>query len=219
MESSFVDLVNIRRMRNIKRCNNFPVLIQEDVAQHSYYVTMLAWNIASEYNNSVDNEYPHDVAAMPYADVDEVIKKALCHDIPESITSDIPFNVKHSSKSMSEMVNTLEEDVVEDMSGVFSQSISEFILNSKSDFNGQFVAIADLLELAIYCAEEVNMGNNSLYYMLDRCCELLQEIDNFDLLYHKNFSPTFVDCFNISKQVLNKVNIVNDPFSIHIKND
>lgn len=223
MESSFVDLVNIRRMRNIKRCNNFPVLIQEDVAQHSYYVTMLAWNIASEYNDNVASynmrKHPYDDTALPRVDVDQVIMKALCHDIPECVTSDILFNVKHSSSEMSEMINKLEEDIVSDMCGDFFESIANYITNAKACLNGEFVAIADLLELAIYCAEEINMGNNSLYYMLDKCCVLLQDFEEFELLYYKNFSPTFVDCFNVLKQTLNKVDIINDPFNLHIKND
>ena len=53
METNEVDLkifMNLRRLKDIKRCNNFPVVNQEDVAQHSFYVTLLAMFIANEYN-------------------------------------------------------------------------------------------------------------------------------------------------------------------------
>ena len=44
-----------RNLRQIKRCNTMVTLVSEDVAQHSYYVALLAHKLAYEYNSVVAN--------------------------------------------------------------------------------------------------------------------------------------------------------------------
>ena len=96
--------MNYRRLKDIKRCNNFPVVNQEDVAQHSFYVTLLAMALADEYNTWAGDinmgYHPFDVEHQyMIAKTEIVIRKALTHDLEESFTSDIPWNIKLQQKS------------------------------------------------------------------------------------------------------------------------
>lgn len=223
-ESSISSFVNIRRLRNIKRCNNYPTIISEDVAQHSYYVTMLSWAIASEYN---DNVAAHNMNYHPYDDENtmervetcKVIMKSLCHDIPESITSDIPYNVKHFNSQINSLIKDVEINIVnEKFQGEFMQYISKYVTEAKDDFEGKFVAIADMLELAIYCSEEVQIGNRNMIPLLNKCVELLEKDNIFNALYERKFSPTFVSYYDILTDTLNNTNM-DGTFAKFIIND
>ena len=79
--------MNIRRLRHIKRCNNFPTLNPTDVAQHSYFTTMLAMLFVDELVENSEEKVP--------IDKETVLRKCLLHDFEEAFTSDIPYPVKH----------------------------------------------------------------------------------------------------------------------------
>lgn len=176
-EKDFKIFMNYRRLKDIKRCNNFPVINQEDVAQHSFYTTMLAMILADEYNTwAVDhNKYPLQYK-YPIAKTETVIRKALTHDLEEAFTSDIPWNIKHMNGEVCEVVikaiNERIDQVYENCQTM--ELYHEMGTKCKEGLEGQFVEIADMLELGIYCWEEVSKGNQFLQSMVDKCVRLLQ---------------------------------------------
>ena len=188
METNEVDLkifMNLRRLKDIKRCNNFPVVNQEDVAQHSFYVTLLAMFIANEYNAWAfeNNMKYHPLDAdntYKVARVNVIIEQALAHDLEESFTSDIPWNIKH----MKEVHTVLTEAINQRIDSIFENSKNMKLYRNmnkfcKHGFEGRFVELADMLELAIYCWEEKAKGNYFLQPMLDKCINLLQSMDEY----------------------------------------
>ncbi len=192
---------NFRRLKDIKRCNNFPVINREDVAQHSYYVTLLCMAIADDYNKSVAEYnmsfHPYDVEnQLTTVKIEPLLRKALTHDLDESFTSDIPWNIKHASPETS---SAIKEAIQVKMNKIYEDSGSVENMNyhcktCKEDFEGCFVDILDMLELAQYCFEEVAMGNYSLWTLLRRATKLVRHNQLFEPLYtHSRLFSTLYD--------------------------
>ncbi len=199
MEPQNLDLkmmLNHRRMRNIRRCNNFPTLNQEDVAQHSFYVTMLAMAFADEYNtwaeehnlefHPLDNDNQLDLV-----NTELVLRKALLHDTEESITSDIPWNVKHMNPEVHESITAAINNRIDlAYQGTNTMEIYHKLgKECKDGFEGQFVDVADMVELALFCKEEIMMGNTAMTGMLDKCISLIHAFTVGSML--EKSSPLF----------------------------
>ena len=185
--SELLDLkmfMNYRRMRNIKRCNTFPTVNPIDVAQHSYYVTMLAMIFSDEYNTWAEDSnleyHPLDIEnQLPLLNTEIVLRKALLHDTEESITSDIPWNIKHmdeeTHKAIEKAINKRIDKAYE---GTKTMELYHKLgAGCKEGFEGQVVDLADMTELALYCYEELAMGNNYMESMLDKCKKLLSNLE------------------------------------------
>lgn len=190
---------NYRRLRNIRRTNNLPTIQTEDVAQHSFYVAILATTLAEEYNHSVmlynANFHPMDIEnTYDTVDVRDVTRQALFHDMEEAFTSDIPWNVKHHNDETRAAIQRCIKDkltvVYQGTTGPVSFH-KDTILYAKLGLPGKFVNAADNLEGAWYCYTELEMGNNYIYGLF---CKYLQVIrdDPFTELLHR-FSPLFRD--------------------------
>lgn len=181
--SEFLDLkmfMNYRRMKNIRRCNTFPVINAIDVAQHSYYVTMLAMALADEYNTWAEE---HNLEFHPLDDQNQfvllnteiVLRKALLHDSEECITSDIPWNIKHMNEDVHKMLeDAINQRIDKAYEGTKTMEIYHKLgKECKQGFEGQLVDLADMMELAIYCYEETAMGNHYMKSMLNKCLKLI----------------------------------------------
>ena len=194
--------MNYRRMKEIKRCNNFPVINQEDVAQHSFYTTLLAMTLADEYNTwAADANFgyhPFDVEhQQPVVNTEVVVRKALLHDLEESFTSDIPWNIKHMTPEVHE---TLTKAIEQKINSIYegSQTMEmyhEINRKCKDGFEGEFVNLADMLELGIYCWEEYIKGNHYLKSMLDKCIYLIKSYKLCSTL--EEASPMFQKIMNL----------------------
>lgn len=204
-------LENYRRLKNIRRCNNFPTLQTEDVAQHSFYVTVLAMTLAEEYNAYAREHnlsvHPLDVEnVMDVVSVEDVMKKALFHDIEESFTSDIPFNVKHHSRELNLAMKKCVADILDKVyqgCSVTLHSQRNYNMTCKDYLEGKFVAIADLLEGAWYCYQELVMGNS---YIVELFRNYLDEIFKVEGVSEISLAcPTFNATINLFKDSLSGV--------------
>ena len=189
--------LNYRRVKEIKRCNNFSVIHVEDVAQHSFYTALYAMYIASEYNKNVGaynmqfHHYDCDNPKQTF-NVDEVVRRALVHDLEESFTSDIPYNVKHHSEEANAIIKSVVKSKMEELfegANDINLDILNTSMNDKAGFDGKLIAVVDMLELAIYSSEEVYQGNRCMQPMLDKCVRLIESYDIYEDLVE--FSPTF----------------------------
>lgn len=165
--------MNYRRLRHIKRCNNFPTNAGEDVAQHSYYVTLMVMAFTDEYNTWVDStDAEHTII-----DSELALRKALLHDTDESITGDIHWNIKHHSKAIHDEIIVATRDVMM-LSYGNAETLDDYRVMAdccKDGIEGEIVDIADMLELGLYSWEECSLGNPYLKTMLDRCVKLVKE--------------------------------------------
>lgn len=195
-------VLNLRRMRHLRRCNTLPTISDEDVAQHSYFVAMLAMSIGDEYNtyatehnvgyHPLDNENQMEELKM-----EVVLRKALCHDMEETFVSDIPWNIKHMD---SETHNMFEKAIRWHMDEVFDgtntlQIQHDMNTTCKDGLEGELVKVVDMLELAIYSWEECSQGNKSMRRMLDKAVGLIKNMDFSSVLL--KFSPLFKAVMNL----------------------
>ena len=190
--------LNFRRLRFIKRCNNFPTVNPEDVAQHSFYTVLLSMSIADEYNTWVDENFDYyDYEAPNTLDSEKVIRKALLHDVEESFTSDIPWNIKHHSKevhkAIAEAIENKMEKVYEDSKT--AQLWKSINLSSKDGAEGALVDLCDMLELALFCFEEKQKGNMYMNGLLKKALVCLKNHKLYEIMLKA--SPLFNSCIGM----------------------
>lgn len=180
-DSTVKSVMNIRRLRNIRRCNNFPTVTDISVAEHSYNVTIMGVIIAKEYNKKVKEHnrqyHPYDVEnQVRDINMEILMYKSLIHDIPECMTGDIAWNVKHHNSSINQDIKFVEEEMTERLMGTDWEKFVDDVIKCKDDFEGSVVALMDMLELGIYSWEEVQMGNNFMVPMLNKCIKLVEKM-------------------------------------------
>lgn len=169
--------MNSRRMRHIKRCNNFPCVFPEDVAQHSYFVALLSNIFVDEFNSWCKNT--ENIGYM--LDKGEVLQRAICHDWDEALTSDIPYVIKHINSEVEESLHVAIQHRIDSVLKGTSDSIKnlwESCNNCKNGLPGMVITICDMLELALYCYEECTTGNTALEPVLRNCCYFLDKFED-----------------------------------------
>ena len=162
-------LMNLRRLNNIQRCMTFPVIKTETVASHSCFVSMLCSVVGREYNATYEDT----------VDMGVLLEKAIFHDSEEAYTSDIPWNVKHFSdevhKSIEGMISSRLNEVFNDCS--FVSDLHEVIVECKSGLEGNIVNLCDMIELGLYCYDELNMGNNNMLLLGIKALSIIKSYD------------------------------------------
>lgn len=170
MEPEIKTLLNLRRLRHIKRCNNFPVNLPENVAAHSFFVVQMTMIIADELNRHT----PQSV------DVEKAMRKAVLHDSMEAFTSDIPWNIKHHSDKVHTAIAEAERSLAwrlfgdgNDIDYSFNAYMDD-MMHCKDGLEGAIVNLADMLELALFCYEEIQSGSIFMADMLRKCIGLCE---------------------------------------------
>ena len=72
-----------KSLSQILRFSTIPTIHKQNVAEHSYFVTLIAWLICTRMQNEGIE-----------VDVAKVLTMCLVHDIPESVSGDMPRSVK-----------------------------------------------------------------------------------------------------------------------------
>ena len=81
----------------------------------------------------------------------ELVRAALFHDVAERETGDMPYTFKGRDPQFKVQMDRMEQDVLEEYYGIsFNLTLDE----------QNWLKCADMLELVIYCAHEIAMGNN-----------------------------------------------------------
>lgn len=124
-------LMYVRRL-NYERCNRY-----ENVAEHSFYVGLMAYQLACS-------------VGLDEAEARYCLKMGLMHDLPEAVTGDIPFLTR---RAMGEVA----------CKGIDALGEQEMRVNLGTDRQTlEIVQIADALEFALYLKEELQSGNHQL---------------------------------------------------------
>ena len=196
-------LCNYRRLSNIRRANNLPTLQTEDVAQHSFYVAILALTLAEDYNAHVAEYnrqfHPLDTEnTYELVNTAQVIRQALFHDMEEVFTSDIPWNVKHHDNETNVAIRRCIWEKLKTVYQGTTSPVSEhefLICTAKNGLAGDFVNIADSLEGTWFCYEELIMGNRYIQGLFLKYLDVVQTNPFVSVLYR--FSPLFTDIVNM----------------------
>lgn len=144
---------HLSRLRFIKRWGLMRNAVEEDVAQHSWEVAVLAHALAL---------IRRDVLGLPI-DPNAVATRALFHDATEAITGDLPTPVKYSP-AMRQATAHLEEQVAAEMTQLLPDVLRPALQpmmqhDSWPADEAMLVKSADRLAAWLKCRAELRYGN------------------------------------------------------------
>lgn len=139
--TDFIDMT--RRASYVERLHTVPTIGNQNIGHHSFGVAMLCRDITN-----------HEASAA-------LIMAALDHDLPEVETGDIPAPVKWSSPVVSAGLTALENQFLLDHAHAMDYELT--------DDEARVLKIADTLELALFCLDQLQLGNQRVVPVLARC--------------------------------------------------
>jgi len=142
-------IVLLRAVRWNRLNRNVPTT----VAGHSFYVTITSYILSC-----MENESGHDINTV------EVVKRALLHDIPESMTGDIITPTKKKVPGFEEVISQVEEEMVskmllENMPDSLVKELKYRMLDPFESEEGELVRAADQFAATAECLMEIRSGN------------------------------------------------------------
>ena len=136
------ELLEIYKLKNIIRYNTHPKLTKESVAEHSFYVALIALKICDKLNVN------EDIKLLS-------IEKALLHDLPEIKMNDITYDAKHMLH-LEEIIKNFETKYYEENYPKYTE-----LMNTKDGLVSSIVSLSDILSVKQFSLFETLLGNNS----------------------------------------------------------
>ena len=176
------------RMKHIKRWPLMRNTWQEDIAQHSLQVAMIAHALAELKN----------VRFGGGADPQRAMTLAVYHEAPEVITGDLPTPIKYYSPAIRAAYKSIETDAAGRLHGILPDDLraayAPLLLDPERDPEWKRVKAADKIAAYVKCIEEDHAGNKefakageSIRRELDRLQSELPEVKAF----LEDFLPSF----------------------------
>lgn len=168
-------------LRSLIRYQNCNRLVNESVAEHSFYVAVFVLKLREYYDFNLE----------------VALKTALIHDIPEARISDIPHNIKLANPEVAAALEKAEEKVTVDMLSEEANALLKSF-NHGDTVEGKICQLADVLSVVLYANDEIKCGNRIFNYIaikaIARCKEIVASLEA-----HLNKSYT-------QEQIMNKIN-------------
>lgn len=180
---------HISRLRHIRRWGLMRCSVEEDVAQHSWEVAILAHALATIAKEVFGHEIdPHRVAT-----------KALFHDATEAITGDLPTPVKHSSflkAATANMEREVSRELISLLPTPMQAAMAHLIDHEKvPPDEARIIKTADWLSAWFKCRQELRNGNQEFLHAEAQILAKLQQNMSPELEY---FLSTFAKPFDLS---------------------
>ncbi|MFB7817498.1 5'-deoxynucleotidase [Paenibacillus chitinolyticus] len=141
------------RMRYIERWSLMRSTVRENVAEHSFHVSLLTHVLCTIGNEVFGRSWP----------TDRVVSMALFHDATEVITGDIPTPVKHHNphilRNFRELEQLAADKLVQMIPDELRHAYEPLILGPVDPELARIVKAADLLDAYLKCAAELSAGN------------------------------------------------------------
>lgn len=133
-------------LEHTKRYSMKPVVHQESVASHSFFVALAVLMLADTYK----------------FDVNKAVKTAICHDLAEMEISDVNHLVKRNFPAVAKALQDAEENII----AGFPSTVKEYCEYYR-DKSPESLAVhyGDTLQCMQYAMHEINLGNRG--YMVD----------------------------------------------------
>lgn len=162
-------------LSNVWRFSRLRLSHEYNVAEHSYRVAILSMMIVDDYNNENHSQI----------DTEEVLKKALLHDIEESYIGDIPGPAKRRLPQFKDAYNRLGQLVVSEDILVDAPNPTEYFnawLNDKTGESGEVVKLADMLEMLYTTRAEMKRSNmDEIKEAHDKAVEWFESTEGIEL--------------------------------------
>lgn len=147
-------------MKKLIRYNTRNRIENEDIAQHSYFVTLFCLKIFKELNLNIETKY-------------NILVKAILHDCCEVITSDIPYDVKRNYPEVKDLFKNIELDYYKNN---WKEYEKLFTNQNEDDIINLVVKLADIYSVRQYALNESILGNkdNEMLTILENTKERLE---------------------------------------------
>ncbi len=177
---------HLSRLRFIKRWGLMRNAVEEDVAQHSWEVAVLAHALAVISRDVLGRQ----------VDPNAVATRALFHDATEAITGDLPTPVKYSPAMRSATVD-LEGEVCNEMLTLLPDALKPAMKGVMDhhvwpDDEARLVKAADRLAAWLKCQAELRYGNREFEQAAQQIRGKLEENMAPEVRYFLDtFGPAF----------------------------
>ena len=175
------------RMRLINRWSLMQNASQENIAEHSHSVAVIAHALCVIGNKKFGKSYNAERCAL----------LALYHDTTEVITGDMPTPVKYYNNDIksayksienaagSRLLDMLPEDLKDEYSPLFNKEPADEEL-------WKIVKAADKIDALIKCINETRLGNKEFEKALEAQKQIIADIDMDEVRYfEKEFLPAY----------------------------
>jgi len=177
-----------QRLDYTPRYSTIPVVTQESVSIHSYWVTVYTAMIHTALN-------PDDIDTLAAC-----LTHAITHDMIEGIGSgDIVRTFKYRTKALKEAIDEAESQVMDEsplsLKRLFSIVSSLKKKTEKTDYIDSVVKAADFMSLHNFMIREVDRGNREIEPYYERMIQDLQSMADKNREVHfvtggKDFFPS-----------------------------
>jgi 5'-deoxynucleotidase len=167
------------RLRYIERWSLMRNIVKENVAEHSFHVTLLTHVLCSIANEVFGRQVP----------TDKVVSMALFHDATEVFTGDIPTPVKHHNPKILSNFREIEQLAAERLLDMIPEPLRQVykpLIDTKKgdDYElKKYVKAADLLDAYLKCVTELSAGNREFATAKKQIEESMQELAMEELDY------------------------------------
>lgn len=186
---------DIRRLSHVVRYSSIPVCVSENVAEHSYFVSLYALMI-------------HQVMRPENTElIGAIVVHALLHDVAEAKTGDVVRTFKYSSEALKREIDFAEEKIIEGFDVCIKQaySVSTSLSRGNEDYVKKVVKAADFLSLQQYMVREYKRGNQEIYpyfeLMLKDLMSMSAIMSNDQSSFGYEFSLLYEEMYLNAKQL------------------
>ena len=180
---------HMARMKLIQRWPLMRSIEQENVAEHSLQVAMVAHALAVIRNTYFNGTLDPAQATM----------QALFHDASEVLTGDLPTPVKYFNEDIAKAYKDIERNAEQSLLRMLPPELqatyAPLLCGHGQDDYSRLVKSADILCAYLKCEEEISAGNREFAPAKKRLTEMLEARMNDEIRY---FLEVFVPSFSLS---------------------
>lgn len=182
---TFKDLINLRKLNNIRRYSLEHIMRDHTVSAHSYWVTLIALQIYEEVRE-------HFAVRGQAISREQVLLKALFHDLSESVVDDIDFHVKRELLDVDKENKYVKEYFSDGIFGKYTKHILNGSSEEEKSIEYRIMKLADITEHFLYCYEEVALrGNRGLREPIESVIDIYEKTpEDAEIFHHSKLLRT-----------------------------
>lgn len=179
-------LANLYRLRYIQRWSLMRNVMKENVAEHSYHVSLITHCLCSIANDVFNKE----------VNTEKAVTLSLFHDVTEVFTGDIPTPVKHHNPDILRNFRDIEELAAEKLANQAPEELKKVyksvIYEQYEEELSRFIKAADLLDAYVKCVIELSAGNREFVVAKKQIEEKIKGLNMLEVEYFlTHFAPSF----------------------------
>lgn len=190
---SYSFFANLARLKLISRWSLMRNTQQENDAEHSLQVAMIAHGIAvigkTRYGRDINPEH--------------ILALAVYHDATEVMTGDLPTPVKYHSDDLRSAYHRLESLSAGRLLALLPEEMRESFspyIRQEQGYDRDIVKAADKISAYIKCLEEQRAGNHEFDYAAENIRQVLEAVEYPEV---QDFLRDFLPSFNMTLDELN----------------